>query len=80
MENGDKIIVQLEKLSKDTVWTTQRIVEHLHSEVTDALQKATERAIQASPIRFEPLTDQSLVDEHARPPKRLVLDQLVVVH
>jgi sulfate adenylyltransferase subunit 2 len=71
--------VQLEKLSKKTVWTTQRIAEYLHSDLTDALQKATERAIQVSPIRFDPLSDQSLTDEHGRAPKRLVIDQLLDV-
>ena len=61
----------------EAVWTTQSIADRLHGDLTEANLKATERAIQASPIRFEPLSDTSLVDEHARSAKRLVLDQLM---
>ena len=55
----------------------RRILEYLNLVTTDATLKATERSIQTSSIRFEPLTDKVLVDEHGRSAKRLVLDQLV---
>ena len=77
MENRDNKLALLEGLPNETVWTTRRILEHLNPVTTDATLKATERAIQASPIRFEPLADGALVDEHGRSAKRLVLDQLV---
>ena len=59
------------------VWTTQRIAKHLHTDLSKAILKTTERTIQASPIRFEPLTDKVIVDEHGRSAKRHVLDQLI---
>lgn len=67
----------VEQLSTTVVWTTQRIAEYCNPVVNEAALKATERLIQASPLRFEPLTEKSLVDEHERPPKRLVLNQLL---
>jgi len=76
-ENEDKLRVVIEQSSTQIVWTTQSIAEHLYTNVTKAVVKAIERSIQGSSIRFEPLTDQSLADEHERQPKRLVLDQLL---
>ena len=67
----------LGKLSTGVVWTTQSIAEHFNPAVNEAALKATERSIQTSPIRFQPLTEQFLADEHERPPKRLVLNQLL---
>lgn len=64
-------------LSNQIVWTTRSIAAHINSDVTDAIIKTTERSIQASCMRFEPLTDKSLNDEHGRAAKRLVLDQLL---
>lgn len=66
-----------EQLLPRRVWTTQSISKLLNPRSTEAVLKTTERSIQASLIRFEPLTDQSLADEHERQPKRLVLDQLI---
>ena len=63
-----------------TVWTSQSIAELMFSGTTEAKLKATERAIQASPIRFESLNDALLMDEHARSVKRLVLDQLLATN
>ena len=77
MENRDNKLALLEGLPNETVWTTRRILEYLNLVTTDATLKATERAIQASPIRFEPLADEALVDEHGRSAKRLVVDQLI---
>ena len=77
MTNEDRQKLTTEMLQSDVVWTTLSITKHLYSGVTEANLKATERAIQSSPVRFEPLTDELLVDEHERPAKRLVCDQLM---
>ena len=71
------MILTLEQFSAAVVWTTQSIAEHFNPAVNEATLKATERSIQASPFRFEPLTEQLLADEHERPPKRSVLNQLL---
>jgi sulfate adenylyltransferase subunit 2 len=77
MTNEDNPKMMIEALEIRRVWTTQSIAELLHNEPTEAHLKATERAIQASSIRFEPLTEATLQDEHERPAKRLVLEQLL---
>lgn len=77
MTNRDGQKLTTEILQSHVVWTTRSITKHLYSEVTEANLKATERAIQCSPVRFEPLTSELLVDEHARRAKRLVSDQLM---
>jgi len=77
MENRDKLSALLMTDTVATVHTTHSIAKTLYSELTEATLKAAERAIQTSSIRFEPLIDTSLVDEHGRPAKRLVLDQLM---
>ena len=77
MENRDNLSALLTTDTVATVHTTHSIAKTLYSELTEANLKAAERAIQTSPIRFEPLIDTSLVDEHGRPAKRLVLDQLM---
>ena len=77
MKNKDKAVAFLEVLPKQTVWTTRRMLGFLGVDITDATLKATERSIQTSSIRFEPLTDKVLVDEHGRSAKRFVLDQLI---
>jgi len=77
MENKDKNALVSRLLQAQTVWTSQSIAELMFSGTTEANLKATERAIQVSSIRFEPLTETALIDEHARPAKRLVLDQLL---
>jgi sulfate adenylyltransferase subunit 2 len=77
MENKDKPALVSDMLQTQTVWTSQSIAELMFSRTTEANLKATERAIQVSSIRFEPLSDALLIDEHARPAKRLVLDQLL---
>ena len=77
MKNKDKAVALLEVLPKQTVWTTRRMLGFLGVDITHATLKATERSIQTSSIRFEPLTEKVLVDEHGRSAKRLVLDQLV---
>ena len=77
MENKDKLALTSDMLQTQTVWTSQSIAELMFSETTEAKLKATERAIEASSIRFEVLAETVLVDEHARPAKRLVLDQLM---
>ena len=79
MTNQDSPKMMIEALEIRRVWTTQSIAERLHNEPTEAHLKATERAIQASSIRFEPLTEATLQDEHARPAKRLVLEQLLAL-
>ena len=71
------MLLDFEHLSTAGVWTTQNIAKHFHSVVNDSILKSIERSIQASPIRFELLTEQLLADEHERPPKRLVLNQLL---
>jgi sulfate adenylyltransferase subunit 2 len=70
-------MLSLEKLSTAIVWTTQSMAKHFNPVVQKAGLKAAERSIQASSIRFDPLTEQLLTDEHRRHPKRLVLDQLL---
>ncbi len=77
MTNRDKLTLRLEQFSTSVVWTTRSLAALLHSVITDATLKATERSIQLSPIRFEPLAAKALVDEHGRPAKRLVLHQLL---
>ena len=77
MKNRDNNRLPVELLRDEVIWTTQSIAEFMYSQASEANLKATARAIQASSIRFEPLTDALLVDEHARPAKRLVLDQLL---
>ena len=67
-----------DKLSTQFVWTTQSIAKYLYGDLTSAVRKATDRSIQASSLWFEALTDQLLADEHGRPAKRLVLEQLLV--
>lgn len=59
------------------LYSPRRFAELTHAEPSEANLKATERAIQASNIGFEPLTETHLLDEHARPAKRLVLEQLL---
>jgi hypothetical protein len=77
MSNRDKLDVLLATNTTAAVQTTHSIAKTLYIDLTEANLKATERAIQTSSIRFEPLIDKSLVDEHGRPAKRLVLDQLM---
>ena len=79
MKNKDKAVALLEVLPNQMVWTTRRMLRFLGIDITDATLKATERSIQASSIRFEPLNDKVLVDEHGRSAKRLVLD-LSLIH
>jgi hypothetical protein len=64
MTNEDNPKMMIEALEIRRVWITQSIAERLHNEPTEAHLKATERAIQASSIRFEPLTEATLHDEH----------------
>ena len=66
-----------DKLELRQVYSLREFAELTHTEPSDAHLKATERVIQASKIRFEPLTEPHLSDEHARPAKRLVLEQLL---
>ena len=77
MTNQDKDKSIEKRLQGGTVWTTHSVAELLFGEINEANLKATDRAIHSSSIRFEPLTETALVDEHARPAKRLVLDQLI---
>ena len=77
MTNEDNHQLPVKLLRGQVIWTSQTIAELMYSQITEANLKATERAIQASSIRFEPLTETALVDEHARPAKRLVLIQLM---
>ena len=77
MENRDILSALLTTDTGAAVHTTHSIAKTLYSELTEANLKAAERAIQTSSIRFEPLIDTSLVDEHGRPAKRLVLNQLM---
>jgi len=77
MENKDRPTLVSDVLQTQAVWTSQSIAELMFSGTTEANLKAAERAIQVSSIRFEPLSDALLIDEHARPAKRLVLDQLL---
>ena len=77
MKNRDNLCALLMTDTAVAVHTTHSIAKTLYSELTEANLKAAERAIQTSSIRFEPLIDTSLVDEHGRPAKRLVLDQLM---
>jgi sulfate adenylyltransferase subunit 2 len=77
MTNRDSHQLGIDLLQEQVTWTTHTIAELLYSEPSEADIKATERAIQGSSIRFEPLNETALVDEHARPAKRLVLDQLM---
>jgi len=77
MTNPDSVMHLVTSNLKESIHTTHSIAEALYYELSEATIKATERAIQASPICFEPLSDALLVDEHARSAKRLVLDQLL---
>ena len=77
MSNSDNLEILLAPDTAPAVHTTHSIAKTLYADLTEANLKATERAIQTSSIRFEPLIDESLVDEHGRPAKHLVLDQLM---
>ncbi len=66
-----------DQLELRQVYSLRRFAELTQAEPSDAHLKATERAIQASNIWFEPLAEAHLSDEHARPAKRLVLEQLL---
>ena len=59
------------------IWTVKTIAKLLYEEPTIANLKATERAIQASSINFSNLNEFMITDEHSRPAKRLVLEQLI---
>lgn len=60
-----------------SVLTVRVMAEALWKKCDGAAMKAAERKISKSPLNFEPLNTSSLVDEHERPAKRLVLGQLV---
>ena len=55
MTNRDNHQLRIDLLQEQVTWTTHTIAELLYSEPSEADIKATERAIQASSIRFEPL-------------------------
>lgn len=57
--------------------TTSILSECLFEDTSDASLKSVERLINQSELSFIPLGEDSLQDEHARPAKRLVLDQLL---
>ncbi len=61
----------------DQIFTTYSIAELLHGKPTAANLKATERAIQLSAICFKPLSETSLIDEHNRRAKCLVINHVV---
>lgn len=76
MENRYKIL-ELLCSSNTRIHATRDLSVSLYGQDEMSSLKATERSIKASSIRFETVTDQSLADEHERPPKRWVLDQLL---
>ena len=77
MTNNDKNAFSPKILNSKHIWTVKTIAKLLYEELTKASLKATERAIQASSINFSTLNEFMITDEHSRPPKRLVLKQLI---
>ena len=77
MTNKDKYAFSPKVLKPQHIWTIKTITKLLYEEPTIASLKATERAIQASSINFSTLNEFMITDEHSRPAKRLVLDQLM---
>jgi sulfate adenylyltransferase subunit 2 len=53
------------------------VAETLQGKSSKSALKAAERAINKSPMRFDQLDSTSLADEHDRPAKCLILDQLL---
>ena len=77
MTNKDKNAFSPKILNSKHIWTVKTIAKLLYEEPTNANLKATERAIQASSINFSTLNEFTITDEHSRPAKRLVLEQLI---
>ena len=77
MTNKDKNAFFPKVLKSQHIWTVKTIAKLLYKEPTIASLKATERAIQASSINFTTLNEFLITDEHLRPAKRLVLEQLI---
>ena len=77
MTNKDKNAFSPKILNSKHIWTVKTIAKLLYKEPTKANLKATERAIQASNINFSTLNEFMITDEHSRPAKRLVLEQLI---
>jgi len=65
------------QLAENIVWTTRSISEHLFQQDDDAAIKKAERWIYKHHLNFDPITSESLRDEHERPPKAQVLSQLI---
>ncbi len=78
MTNRDKISKFLDLNSSPSVLTVRSIAKLLSQKHDVAALKAAEREINRSPLRFDPLNESSIIDEHRRPAKRLVIEQLVV--
>ena len=77
MENRDKLIQFLRNSVNSSVLNVRIISKAIHGEMSEAALKATERAVIKSVLHFHPLNDRTLVDEHQRPAKQLVLNQLI---
>jgi sulfate adenylyltransferase subunit 2 len=77
MTNKDRISEFLSSNALTSVLTVKVIAEALYQKCDAAAIKAAERQINKSPLRFNPLKETSLLDEHGRLAKRLVLGQLL---
>lgn len=75
--NRDVISHLVGPSSEPPVLTVRVIAEALRKIPSEAASKAAERAINQSVLRCSAIDASSLVDEHERPAKRLVLEQLL---
>jgi len=78
LEKRDKILQSLDSISHPPVLTGRVIAEALYQKSDAAALKAAEREINKSILNFDPLNVSSLIDEHGRRAKRLVLEHLMV--
>ena len=76
-ENKDKVCQLFYSSPRPAVLTVGTVAEALFQKCDNASRKAAEREINRSTLKFEQLNYSSLTDEHGRPAKNLVFDQLV---
>ena len=77
MANQDRVSQFFWSNTSVPVLTVRGIAEALFEKHDAAALKGAEREINKSLLRFDSLNESSLLDEHDRPAKRLVLRQLV---
>lgn len=76
-ENKDKIYQLFYSSPRPAVLTVGTVAEALFQKCDNASRKAAEREINRSTLKFDQLNYSALTDEHGRPAKNLVFDQLV---